>query len=212
MPRSEALCPQCFSLERHRLFQLLLDQGAADVLAGRRILHFAPEGFIRPLLEQMAQCVTTDVAGGGISCRSSMEALPFPDASFDAVIANHVLEHIADDRLAMREIRRVLRPDGLAILSVPLVQGWARTYEDRRISEPGARRVPFGQDDHLRYYGRDFVDRLRQGGFAVDVFQLDHRREIKYGLQRGEQMFIARPLPGSGGRKIRSPIPAAADD
>lgn len=191
-PRTEALCPRCLSIERHRLFQLFLALRGGRWLAGKRMLHFAPEGFIRERLKQPATYITADVAGDNVDCRCRMEAMPFADRSFDAVIAHHVLEHVEDDGRAMRDIRRVIAPEGVAILSVPIIQGWHRTYEDDRIQRPEERRVHFGQEDHKRLYGRDFVERLIRAGFAVEVFQADPKSEVAFGLQRGDQLFIAR--------------------
>ncbi|MHB1218707.1 MAG: class I SAM-dependent methyltransferase [Alphaproteobacteria bacterium] len=192
-PRPEALCPSCFSLERHRLFQLLLLRHGRRWLAGKRVLHFAPEGATRPVLDEMAACVTADIAAEGVDCRCGMEAMPFPDRSFDAVIANHVFEHVEDDLRAMREMRRVIKAGGVAILSVPVVQGWERTYESARVQGPDQRRVHFGQADHLRFYGRDFTARLECAGLAVDRFQVDPPSEIAFGLRRGDCLFVARP-------------------
>jgi SAM-dependent methyltransferase len=193
LPRADALCPQCLSIERHRLFQLFLARRGGRWLAGKRVLHFAPEGFIRERLGRLAIYVTADVAGGGVDCRCRMEAMPFVDRLFDVVIAHHVLEHVEDDGRAMREIRRVMARDGVAILSVPIIQGWHRTYEDDRIQRPEERRAHFGQEDHKRLYGRDFVKRLSRAGFAVEVFQADPKSEVTFGLQRGDQLFIAWP-------------------
>ncbi|MGE0272595.1 MAG: methyltransferase domain-containing protein [Alphaproteobacteria bacterium] len=192
-PRPEALCPSCFSLERHRLFHLLLLHHGRRWLAGKRVLHFAPEGAARPALDELATCVTADIAGDSVDCRCGMEAMPFPDRSFDAVIANHVLEHVEDDLRAMRELRRVIRTGGVAILSVPVIQGWERTYENGRVQSPDQRRIHFGQADHRRFYGRDFTARLEHAGLTVDRFQMDPPSEIAFGLRRGDCLFVARP-------------------
>lgn len=192
LPRPEALCPSCFSLERHRLFHLLVMRHGRDWLAGKRVLHFAPEGAARPVLGRLATYVTADIAGADVDCCCGMEAMPFPDRSFGVVIANHVLEHVEDDLRAMREVRRVIKDDGVAILSVPIVQGWDRTYENARVSNPVQRRVHFGQEDHKRFYGRDFAARLERVGLAVDVFQVDPPSEIAFGLRRGDRLFVAR--------------------
>jgi ubiquinone/menaquinone biosynthesis C-methylase UbiE len=94
-----------------------------------------------------------------------------PDDSFDIVYCSHVLEHVDDDRRAMRELCRVLRPDGWAILMVPITTD--RTVEDPSISDPQERLRLFGQKDHVRRYGPDFVDRLREAGFAVETIRPD---------------------------------------
>lgn len=192
-PRGEAMCPRCLSLERHRLMHLLLDRLGPSLLEGRRVLHFAPEGCMRDRLSRMSHYLTADISGRGVDCGCAMEAIPLPDASVDAVIANHVLEHVDDDIVALREVRRVLRPDGVAILSVPMIAGWDETYEDPGIVAPALRRTHFGQEDHKRLYGTDFSDRLRRAGYAVEVFRADHESEVRYGLRRGDRFFLARP-------------------
>lgn len=194
-PRGEAMCPRCLSLERHRLLHLLIDRYAASALEGRRVLHFAPEACIRGLLGRIAEYVTADIDGRGVDCQCAMEAMPFPDGSIDAVIANHVLEHVDDDHDALLEVRRVLRPGGMAILSVPIIQGWDETYENPGIVTPRLRHTHFGQEDHKRLYGRDFSNRLQRAGFMVEVFRASHESEVRYGLRRGDRFYVARPAP-----------------
>lgn len=191
--RREALCPRCLSLERHRLMHLLLDRYADSAIVGKRVLHFAPERCVRERLVEVSRYMSADISGRGVDCRCAMEAMPFADGSIDTVIANHVLEHVDDDFDALREIRRVLRPGGLAILSVPIVFGWDATYEDPRIVAPEQRRAHFGQEDHKRLYGRDFADRLRCCGFAVETFRSDPPGEVRYGLRRGDRFYLAWP-------------------
>ncbi len=197
-PRSEAMCPRCLSLERHRLLHLLVDAHQPAAFDGRHVLHFAPEGCIRDRLARISRYVTADLSGRGVDLQCAMEAIPFPDGTIDTVIANHVLEHVDDDLVAMREVHRVLKPGGMAILSVPIVHGWDETYEDRTIVAPADRRTHFGQEDHKRMYGRDFSDRLRRAGFVVEVFRADPASEIRYGLRRGDQFFLARPDAAEG--------------
>jgi SAM-dependent methyltransferase len=193
-PRAEAMCPNCMSLERHRLLQLLFDRRIGDLTTERRILHFAPEGFIRARLAPTGRYITTDFSGYDVDCACAMETIPFPEACFSVVIANHVLEHVTDEDRALREIHRVTEADGLAVLSVPQVHGWEETYEDSGITDPGERRRHFGQEDHLRLYGRDVEVRLRRSGFAVEPFRAEQKDEIRFGLTRGETLYVARPL------------------
>lgn len=101
----------------------------------------------------------------------------FKDNVFDWIICSHVLEHIPDDRKAMRELRRVLKPDGLAVILVPFRTGLAATFEDPSIVSPEDRERVYGQKDHVRNVGRDYRDRLVQEGFAV--------KEIDYGAVAG---------------------------
>ena len=105
-------------------------------------------------------------------CRSQMDLahIPFPDGTFDAIICNHVLEHIVDDLKAMAELHRVLKPGGWSILQVPISLSLRTTYEDFSIATPKEREEAFGQNDHVRIYGQDYVSRLERAGFKVNVF------------------------------------------
>jgi len=95
--------------------------------------------------------------------------IPFKDDSFDAILCSHVLEHIADDRKAMHELFRVLKPRGWAILQSPVNQKSSRTFEDPSVVSPEDRERIFGQHDHVRIYGRDYTDRLQSAGFTVKL-------------------------------------------
>ena len=111
------------------------------------------------------------------------------------MIAHHVLEHIADDRQAMRELFRLLKPGGVAVLSVPLNATRERTYENPAITAPEQRHAHFSADDHRRYYGLDFADRLVAVGFRASIFRVSPEEEVRYGLQRDEWLTIAeKPL------------------
>lgn len=170
--RKGALCPNCQSLERHRLVWLLLRERVQAQTP--RLLHVAPEPCLRPRLKRLLgeRYVTLDVAAPDVDVRGSLEALPFADGSFDAVICSHVLEHVADDRRAMRELRRVLTPGSWAVLQVPVAPDRAATFEDPSITSAAERRRHFGQHDHVRLYGADYPDRLRESGFEVTTTQV----------------------------------------
>jgi len=99
--------------------------------------------------------------------RMDITDIPFPEQSFDAIYCSHVLEHVQDDRKAMRELFRILKKDGWAILVVPITM--EETFEDPSMVDAQQRLDAFGQEDHVRKYGRDYVDRLREAGFEVDV-------------------------------------------
>jgi SAM-dependent methyltransferase len=121
--------------------------------------------------------------------------IPKPDDSFDVVICSHVLEHVPDDRMAMREIRRVLDREGVAYLPHPVFPERAETWEDATIVTPEARRHAYGQEDHVRLYGRDFTARLEGAGFTVTVRpyadELSPAECERYGVY-GDPIYICR--------------------
>ena len=167
---ADRACWRCGSLERHRSLALYLDRHPELLWPGMSILHVAPEGVLRDRLAAVegARYVSGDLTAEFGPEEIDVTDLRFEDASFDLVVCNHVLEHVPDDRRAMREIARVLRPGGAAILLVPDVEA-AVTDEDPSITDPEERVRRFGQDDHVRRYGWDYVDRLRHAGLRVDV-------------------------------------------
>ncbi len=172
--RSDARCPGCGALERHRVLWLFIEREIGVAQLRGRMLHVAPEVVLERKFRALGglEYVAGDLAPQRPGIRHlDVTAIDFPDASFDLVVMNHVLEHVPDDRGAIREIRRVLREGGLALMQHPLDEQRAETYEDASITGKADRRAQFGQADHVRIYGRDFVSRLEQGGFAVE-----HRR------------------------------------
>lgn len=166
--RLRALCPNCGSLERHRLVWRYF-QSRTDLFDGepKRLLHVAPEPQIAALLARVPAMnyLSIDLAEGAAMARMDLTDLDLPDDSFDVIYCSHVLEHVPDDRRAMRELYRVLRPDGWAVLHVPILR--ETTFEDSSVTTPEDRERVFGQCDHVRIYGRDYVDRLREAGFDV---------------------------------------------
>lgn len=164
-------CPVCRSLQRHRFSWLLLQRQALQRRSVNDILHFAPEEALAGAFNNLAgmRYVTTDRYAPNVAIRADIIHIPHRDAVFDLIYCSHVLEHIPDDRLAMRELRRVLRDDGIALILTPI---WGKpTFEDPSISDPHERERHFGQHDHVRWYGLDICDRLRDAGFTVAIIR-----------------------------------------
>jgi SAM-dependent methyltransferase len=188
-PREGALCPNCRSLERHRLLALMDKQHGLFEVGS--LLHFAPEEIFRSKLKaRIPDYRTTDLCMPGVDFHCNMEHIDLPDASYQAVLASHILEHV-DDRRAMPELHRILKPGGRLIAMVPQVTGWDETYEDPAITSEADRTVHFGRYDHVRYYGRDFASRLRDAGFTVREYLATPAQCLKHGLTRGERVFVA---------------------
>ena len=166
-------CPKCESNDRERHLMLYCQKlGLARVMAGGRVLHFAPEPRFAAYVAAAnpREHVKADLFPAAADIQKvDMLAMAFAAASFDMVIANHVLEHVADDARALSEIRRVLRPGGLAILQTPYSAMLETTFEDAGIVSRDAREHAYGQDDHVRLYGQDIFARFAAAGFASRV-------------------------------------------
>jgi SAM-dependent methyltransferase len=194
-PRPDAMCPVCGALERHRLATLFLNR-RRDALGERvgRVLHIAPEPPVARVLQGWAAVsyVSVDLYAENVTVQADLTRMPFRSRAFDAIYCSHVLEHVADDRRAMEELHRVLRPGGWALIQVPIKRDV--TFEDPTITDPESRRRLFGQPDHVRVYGRDFGNRLARARFAVSVERpqcgLDAAAIERYGLKTREDLFL----------------------
>ena len=188
-PRFDALCPACKSLERHRHQYLWIKRNEA-ALRGKRILHFAPEPVLREAYSSLASTYLSADIAGHADRRLNIEAIDMLDASWDIVVANHVLEHV-DDWKALAEIRRILVPGGFAILSFPLAL-FEETYENPAVTSRADRDLHFGQWDHVRYYGADAAQRIAATGFTVDTFTAAEPFVHLHATTRNCRDFIAR--------------------
>lgn len=191
-----AVCPWCGSHIRHRSLWLYLRE-RTDLLSRRaRVLHVAPEHVLQERLRarEHLDYLSADLDSPIAMTHFDITDIPHPDASFDIVLCSHVLEHVPDDRKAMRELLRVLDPDGWAVIQVPIDYTRDDTWEDRAIASPEERERAYWQADHLRLYGRDFPRRLEEEGFAVKVDRWLHElpRETveRYGLYSLEDMYL----------------------
>ena len=193
----DALCPGCLSLSRHRLLWLYLRDETDLLHRPQVLLHFAPEEAIeRRLREAPGRYIRTDLNPRSPRViKADITAAPFEDGEFDVILCNHVLEHVTDDRKAMRELRRVLTPGGHLYMLQPVRLETGATVEDPSVTAPGERRKLFGQRDHVRIYGHDVIDRLESAGFDVRLEHYARRfsqEEIaRHGLQ-DEPIFICR--------------------
>jgi SAM-dependent methyltransferase len=205
--RQNEWCPACRSLGRHRLIYAYL-RDRTDLLDGKRpirILHVGPEFCLQPLLASIpsATYVSTDLMASIVDflgvrpsiCMSLTQAC-FPTNTFDLVICSHVLEHVKADRPAIAELSRITMPGGLAIIPVPIDWSSDSTEEQQGLS-PSERAKLYGEADHLRKYGRDYLDRLREGGFATELFRLDDSSLVqRYRIDMDEPLVVAQKCGG----------------
>ena len=171
--RKHAMCPQCKALERHRLQYLVVSDFLTknDGLA-MSMLHFAPEAFFRGMFSQrFGKYETADLFMPGVNHKADLINLPFPDESYDVIYASHVLEHIKDDRKAIQEINRVLKPNGVAFLPVPVVCEKTIEYAVANPTEAG----------HVRAPGLDYFDKYKGVFDRVEIYSSDSFPE-KYQL------------------------------
>ncbi|MGJ8683495.1 MAG: class I SAM-dependent methyltransferase [Nonlabens sp.] len=190
--RENVLSPSTLSLERHRLLWLYLNRETDLLTRSQKLLHFAPEQcfYKRFRNSDIIQYTTTDLLSPLADVKADICNLPFENDSYDFILCNHVLEHIPDDETAMKELYRVLKPGGKAILQIPLENDRTVTFEDDSITDKVERARIFGQYDHVRVYGMDYFKRLESIGFQVQAVdytaQLSPEDVDRYRLAKGE--------------------------
>ncbi|HEY7131047.1 MAG TPA: methyltransferase domain-containing protein [Candidatus Limnocylindrales bacterium] len=193
--RPDAQCPGCGSLERHRALSLFLAEHPEMSPSVGRALVVAPDPHLEAIGRRNPEYLSVDLEPGRAIRPMDLTRLDLPDRDRDLVIAYHVLEHIPDDRAAMREIARVLRTNGHAILEVPL--SGDETDERYLDATPEVRARHYGQPDHVRLYGRrDFEDRLRSAGLAVEAIRVGdalRAHVVPAALDPDEVFHVARP-------------------
>lgn len=196
--RNNALSPGTLSLERHRLLWLYLNNETNFFSKTLKVLHIAPEQCFYNLFKNLKNInyTTFDLNSPLADIKGDICNLPFKENSFDFILCNHVLEHINDDKKAMKELYRVLNKNGTAILQVPINQKSSKTFEDSSIVDKKERIEKFGQYDHIRLYGLDYFKKLESFGFKVDPLkyskEFTESEIIKYGLIKDEIIPVCK--------------------
>jgi len=195
----ETRCPVCGSEERHRMGWLVVGRVTAE--SGRepeRVLHIAPAWCLESRFRRRwgDGYMAGSLEGGEGRVVADLTDLSFDSGSIDLLYCSHVLEHIVDDISAMREIGRVLAPDGWALVQVPITSD--RTREIPSVADAAERERLYGQSDHVRRYGADFSDRLREAGLAVTTWSptkiLSREEQVRYGIGDDEDVFVCRRM------------------
>ena len=192
--RPRARCPWCGLAERHRMLWRYLDSAEPP----RAVLHVAPEAALgERLRDRCSDYVSVDLTHDADVQADITVPLPFPDGRFDMVVCSHVLEHIPDDTGAVRQLTRVLSADGRLVVLVPISED-APTVEEP-LATPQERLAAYGQEDHVRLYGHDIVDRLRSCGLDVEVHRWSEvpeadARRLGIDVEAGD-VYVCRPVP-----------------
>jgi predicted SAM-dependent methyltransferase len=213
-PRPLAKCSVCGSVERHRLLYLYLKQKTNLFKDQLSVLHFSPEKGLSAVFsaqKNLRYATSWYEPDRTADFHLDLTRLALPDESWDVLIAYHILEHITEDRKAMREMYRVLKPGGWAVVQVP-VREEPDTFEDPTVVTAKERNEKFGQSDHVRFYGwKDFADRLTEAGFEVKIERFG--RELgdaavrEFSVERDERIyFLRKPAKGSP-RTTATPAP-----
>lgn len=194
--RFNAMCPRCSSFDRERLVCLYLRNKTEVFSENICMLHVAPEKNLQRVLMESSNIdyLSADIDSSLAMVKMDVTEIAFDDDSFDVIICNHVLEHVKDDRKAMLELYRVLKPGGWAILQVPISMSLNETYEAPTVEEPAERERLFGQSDHVRIYARDYKDRVKGVGLRVKVYnyteEFGETTSKRYGLIKDENLYI----------------------
>lgn len=165
-------CFNCHSFPRHRVISIFIEK---YVKKGRlKILHFAPEPCLQKSLKASPRFEHTsaDINSKIADIEVNISKMNLKSNIFDLIICSHVLEHVEDDIGAIKEIYRVLKPQGEAIVMVPIDKKSKHTFFDPNIKSPEDREKYYGFKNHLRLYGLDFTNKLEEAGFDVTTIDL----------------------------------------
>lgn len=190
--RINATCPYCFSMDRERLIHLFLETHAL-LQEQMKLLHIAPEKHLQQTIRgKNISYVAADLNSPYADFSMNIQDIPYPDHHFDAIICNHVLEHVPDDALALKELYRILKTNGWAIIQAPFSPLLSETFEDPSVTSRSERKNLFGQSDHVRIYGVDYADRLRNAGFEVRQECMSPDIVKQYALLKDEVVFFCK--------------------
>ncbi len=198
-PREDALCFFCHSEERHRFVWLYMKKKTNLFNNGqKKMLHVAPEYCFKKRFRKLLgdSYITADLYDEKVMIKMDITDIKIENNFFDFIYCSHVLEHVEDDRKALREFYRVLKVGGIALILVPITG--EETYEDPFIVSPEERLTEFGQEDHVRRYGLDITKRIEESGFRVQIINVEdiatENEAVKMGLTvaAGEIFFCKK--------------------
>jgi len=199
--RPNALCPRCGSAERHRLLWLYLRDKTNFFSDNLNVLDIGFSWCYSKKFKTLPNLnyISADISSPLAMVRMDITRIPLSDNSFDCIICYHVLDQVPDDRKAMRELFRILKPGAWAILQEPIPCDRKETFECPTTTSPDEGHIDssgytFGPGHHIRLYGLDYKDRLEEAGFMVRVDgyvrELPDELIKKYGLDKNEDIYF----------------------
>jgi SAM-dependent methyltransferase len=194
----EAICPVCGSFDRERMEYYFLKKYTTIFSSKCSVLHFAPETGLKEKLQENKKCdyITGDITPGRADYVVDITNIQFTDEMFDFIICNHVLEHIPDEAKAISELKRVLKPNGRLILTMPISLNNESTLEDDQVITKLDRRNIYGQADHVRLYGKDVKEHLKKLGLKVKEYELEKIEgkdlATKLSIHRGDRLYYCK--------------------
>jgi SAM-dependent methyltransferase len=195
IPRKNAACPYCNSLERTRLLYFYLERETNIFEGKKKVLHFAPERMLEKKLKSTgSDYVSADINAAYADQVIDITSIPYPENTFDYIICSHVLGHVPNEKKAIDEMYRVLKPGGSAFILTVIDRKSESTYEDKNIRTPEEKLMHYGENDLVRLHGLDFEQRLKRSN--MDIRKIDYRNtftkseNIKYSLGDGNRELI----------------------
>ncbi len=189
-------CPGCGSSARHRLVSLYLERKTNFFKDNLRVLHIAPEHGTYKKFRKLGnlEYLSADLNSVRAKIKMDITNIQFEDNSIDVSLSSHVLEHIDDDKKAMKELYRIQKPSGWSIHQVPMDKRRKHTFEDKDINTDEERAKIYGHHDHKRVYGADYPKRLEEAGFKVicDGFakSLSEHELLGFGINKEETIYL----------------------
>jgi len=172
---SNVVCPCCVSMPRHRILCDYLSQNKERLFPEKsKTLVFAPVYSVYIWFKRnKLKYISADLTEKTVDINIDIQCIPFTDNEFDFISCDHVLEHVPDYKRAVGELYRIIKPGGFVEITVPLLPGLEKTYENESIVSYFDRAKAFGQYDHLRMFGGDFANSLKEAGFVVSLYDGD---------------------------------------
>ena len=200
IPRANAACPYCHSLERTKLLMYYLQNETEIFKVKQKILHFAPERAISRKIKPFnnSEYITADINPSFADHIVDIQNIPYENESFNLIICSHVLGHIPDEPKAINEMYRVLKPGGKAIILTLIDLNRNITYENKSINTSKERLMHYGESDLLRLHGNDFISRLSRDGINVEaidyslIFNETEKERFHIGNKEREIIFLCK--------------------